>query len=209
MDYWIIILRFVIIFIFAALFGLQRQRAHKPIGFGTFIFVSVGSCGLAISAMLITPENPLPLLGAIITGIGFLGAGALIKTSSDKIYGFTSAAGVWIFAIIGVAIGLGYYFIGSLMYCLVWLVLFIDQKLEKEGLGSYQKRLSIIANRHIDQDDLVLLLRTNKYKLISLEINRNTKQTSFTLLVEGSRINLNQIPKRLDKTDWIESFKME
>ena len=85
-----IIFRFVLAFVLALLFGFNRQKAHKPTGFVTYIFVAIGSCALSMAAILIS-ENPLPLLAAIVTGIGFLGAGALIKTS-DKVFGFTSAA---------------------------------------------------------------------------------------------------------------------
>jgi putative Mg2+ transporter-C (MgtC) family protein len=98
--------RFIITFVFSVIFGLERQRAHKPVGFGAFTFVAVGSCALSITAINLYPDNPLSLLGAIVTGIGFLGAGALIKTT-DKIFGFTSAAAVWLFAIFGLVVGVG------------------------------------------------------------------------------------------------------
>ena len=68
----------------ALVFGLARQRRGKPIGFGTFIFVSVGSCSLAVVALQLSPANPLPLLGAVVTGIGFRGAGALIDGFMEK-----------------------------------------------------------------------------------------------------------------------------
>ena|SRR5659263_171028 len=100
MELLIILLRLTLTFALSLIFGYERQRSHKPIGFGTFIFVSVGSCGLAITATILS-ENPLPLLGSVVTGIGFLGAGALIKTN-EKTFGFTTAASVWLFAIFGI-----------------------------------------------------------------------------------------------------------
>ena len=80
----IIILKFTLIFLMAFLFGIERQLSHKPTGFGTFIFVAVGSCALGSMSMDISATNALTIVGGVVTGIGFLGAGALIKTT-DKI----------------------------------------------------------------------------------------------------------------------------
>src|SRR6185503_20781311 len=95
-------------FVLAFAFGLARQKLGKAIGFGTFIFVALGACGLSLVALEFADQqqNPLPLLSAIVTGIGFLGAGALFRTA-DRVVGFTSAATIWIFACFGMAIGLG------------------------------------------------------------------------------------------------------
>src|SRR3989338_8472325 len=101
-----IILRFFVVAILSSLYGLQRQRRHKPVGFGTIVFVSVGACALAILAVELGIENSIGLLGAIVTGIGFLGAGAIIK-NNDRIFGFTTAASIWLFSIFGLIVGLG------------------------------------------------------------------------------------------------------
>ena len=199
---------FFLTFVFALLFGIERQRSHKPIGFGTFIFVSTGSCGLAITAILINAENPLPLLGSVITGIGFLGAGALIKTT-DKIFGFTSAACIWIFAIIGLIIGVGEYLIALIMYTLVWIVLAIDKLLEIKSVGSYQKKVIIRSNKSIDNNDIWSVLNIRKYKIVNMDYNKKNNIFSFTILVEGSKSLINRIPGNLVRTDWIESFVME
>lgn len=208
MEIQTILIRFLITFLLSILFGLERQRAHKPIGFGTFIFVSIGSCGLAITALLLNAQNPLPLLAAIITGIGFLGAGALIKTT-DKIFGFTTAASIWVFSIIGLVIGVGEYLIGILMYISVFSIIFIDRYLEEKGIGSYQKKISIVTNKNIRTEEISSALETKKYKIISIDIDKVSNKFSIMLLVEGTKVDINQIPKKLFKADWVESFKIE
>lgn len=135
-------LRFALTFLIAFAFGYARQRGHKPIGFGTFIFVATGACALAITAVNLAASNPLPLLGAVVTGIGFLGAGALIK-SGDQIQGFTSAASIWTYAILGVAIGVGEYTVGLTLCVLTWFVLLFDAHLERMGFGAYRRRLTV------------------------------------------------------------------
>ena len=138
----------IITFLLSSLYGVIRQLTHKPIGFGTFTFVSTGSCALAIISIRMSPSNPLPLLGAIVTGIGFLGAGALIKTG-EKIAGFTSAALIWIFAVFGLALGTGGYVVAGITYVIIWIVTWYDRNLEKRGIGSYHRKITIITNKII------------------------------------------------------------
>ena len=144
MDISTILLRILITFVLAALFGFERQRTHKPVGFGTFMFIAIGSCALTTVPLFLGLENPVPLFAAVVTSIGFLVAGALIRTG-DKTFGFTTAASIWTFAILGLTIGLGAYLIAGITYILIWLVILIDFYFEKKGMGSYQQKLTITA----------------------------------------------------------------
>lgn len=205
-----IILRFIIVFVAASIFGLQRQRAHKPIGFGTYVFVAIGACGAALIAMDFVPENPLPVLSAVMTGVGFLGAGALIKTS-DKVLGFTSAATVWLFAVFGYIIGVGDYVVGAVIYALIIIVIIIDYRLESAAVGAYQIRLSIqtcklLPEKEINREIMVL---TRKHKLISVEINKRDNKMNLTYIIEGSKTELNKLPDKLYTKDWFDSAKIE
>jgi putative Mg2+ transporter-C (MgtC) family protein len=207
-----ILLRLIFTFALSFIFGIDRQRSHKPIGFGTFIFVSVGACGLAITATIIDPQNPLPLLGAVVTGIGFLGAGALIKTS-DKTFGFTTAASIWLFAIFGLITGVGEYLIGFSIYILIWVVILFDKFFEKQGVGYYQKRLIVNTNKIIDEIEirnlLLLLVGTKKYRFISVDVDRKNDKISITYLIEGTAEEIRRIPNALFEKDWFDSCKIE
>lgn len=166
-----ILIRISITFILALIFGIERQFSNKPIGFGTYISVAIGSCGLAIAAIVLNRENPLPLLSGIVTGIGFLGAGALIKTS-DRIFGFTSAASIWVFAIFGLCLGIGYYVIAFSIYILVWIIIFIDRIFENRGLGLYQKKISIILNKQYTKAEIKTMLNATKYKTLHIHFDK-------------------------------------
>jgi len=210
-DALAMLIRIIVTFLASLLFGLERQRSHKPIGFGTFVFVSLGSCALSVTSILITSgttNSPLTLISGIVTGIGFLGAGALIKTT-DHVFGFTTAASIWFFAIFGLIIGVGQYEIGFILYLLVWVIIFIDKTLEKKGIGSYQKKLQITANKKISGEDIFDVVGTKRYKIIGMDVDRKPNKFSVTILVEGSKTNINRIPGVLSKTEWVESFKME
>ena len=203
----IVAAKFLLTFFLSLIFGLERQRSHKPVGFGTFTFVAIGSCALAITALNLYPENPLPLLSAIVTGIGFLGAGALIKTT-DKIFGFTSAASVWLFAILGMVIGVGEYTTGMIIYALVWVVIVIDSRLKRRGIGSYQRKLTITTNRIIDEKEIEKEIGKN-YKRTLLKVDRKNNRICACYLVEGTKEQIRNIPEKLSREKWLESFEVE
>ena len=208
MDLLTIFLRLGIVLLFSLVFGLMRQRSHKPIGFGTFVFVSMGACALSIIAVTLPSDNPLPLLGSIVTGIGFLGAGALIK-NSDRISGFTSAASIWIFAIWGLVVGIGDYVIGAALYGTLWVVLMVDKYLEERSIGVYERKIIIITNRIIPSSEFEKVFAGNKHRLLSIEVNKADQKMTATFRVEGLKTAINHIPKELLAQSWFVSCKVE
>ncbi|MFH1316938.1 MAG: MgtC/SapB family protein [Candidatus Woesearchaeota archaeon] len=192
------------------IFGLERQRTHKPVGFGTFIFVAVSSCALSITAFSIFVENPLPLLSAIVTGIGFLGAGALIRTT-DKIFGFTTASSIWSFAILGLIIGAGMYFIGIILYVYIWIVVLFDKYLETKGIGSYKKKVIITSNKIVNSDEInkILFNSLANYNLLNMEADKKDSRYSYSYFIEGTKEDINKNLKILFGKDWCSSIKIE
>jgi len=170
--------------------------------------VASGSCGLSLIALHLNPENPLPLLSAIVTGIGFLGAGALIKTS-DKIFGFTNAASIWIFAILGLTVGIGAWFTAGLLYLVIWIVIIIDNFFEKWSLGSYQKKLTIVLRCRYSKQEIKKILNVKKYKTLAISSDREKQLFSFTMLAEGSKRRLDSIPEILDGNEDVLSYSLE
>lgn len=208
MEFEVTVLRFVVTFVLSFLFGIERQYSHKPIGFGTYTFVSIGACSLAVIAVALGFEHSIPLLSAIVTGIGFLGAGAMIKTN-EKIFGLTSAASIWTFAIFGLIIGIGEYVIGLTLYGLVWIVVISDRLLEKYGIGSYQKKVTILTTRIVNIKEVIAAAGIQKYKLIDIDIDKAHKKMTFHIYVEGKKEDINKIPDRIINQDWFEDVKIE
>lgn len=205
-----ILLRFALSFFASFWYGLDRQKLHKPVGFGTYIFVTVGACALALAAILLYPENPLPLLSAIVTGIGFLGAGALLKTS-DKIFGFTTAASIWVFAIFGLLVGIGNYLVAILLYGLIWATIFFDKRLEQQGVGSYRKRMTITVKGIGNTKETEGLLKESKnnFIVISTEIDKEHDTCTIHYLVEGSKHHLNDMIRTMNTKKWCNQIKVE
>lgn len=202
--------RLLLTFALSFIFGLARQRARKPIGFGTFTLVATGSCGLSISAQLLTPDNPLPLMGAIITGIGFLGAGALVRTS-DRIFGFTSASSIWLFAVIGLVLGIGEYLLGLTLYLIAAIVIAADLFLTSHGIGSYQRKVVITTNRLIDEGevDAVLDKATRMHKLVGVAHDHGRSALTFTYHAEGTTEIMTALPTVLSGRDWFDSCTVD
>ena len=95
--------------------GLERQQRHKSAGLRTHILVSLGSClVMLISYKLyagvqgLTNADPARLAAQVVSGIGFLGAGTIMKEGLT-IKGLTTAASLWVVAGVGLAVGAGYY----------------------------------------------------------------------------------------------------
>jgi putative Mg2+ transporter-C (MgtC) family protein len=95
----------------AFIIGVERELKKKPAGIRSMILIAVG-CSILTSvsketSLSISGVDPTRIIGQIITGIGFLGGGTILK-NDDKIQGITTAAFVWIASAMGIMSGLGY-----------------------------------------------------------------------------------------------------
>ena len=93
-----------------ALVGWERERRNKVAGIRTNILICVGSCIFTMVSFLAAQQagDPTRILSTIVTGIGFLGAGAIIQ-NKDKITGLTTAAFIWTISAIGILCGMGFW----------------------------------------------------------------------------------------------------
>ena len=108
--FWTIVIRVIVAMLLGALVGFQRERAGKPAGLRTHVLVSLGCAVvvLACSGSGMDMAGESRVIQGIVTGIGFIGAGSILKVSEERdIRGLTTAAGLWLTAAIGVACGLG------------------------------------------------------------------------------------------------------
>jgi putative Mg2+ transporter-C (MgtC) family protein len=110
-------------FILSSIIGFEREVSLKPAGFRTHILVGLGSTLLTIMSLNAFPEaDSARVAASIIIGIGFLGAGTIVKTA-ERITGLTTAATLWMVASIGVTIGAGYYYLAITATALAYLAL--------------------------------------------------------------------------------------
>lgn len=116
-----------------AVVGLQRERAGKAAGLRTHILVASGTAlfVLAAAGSGMSLDGVSRVIQGLATGIGFIGAGAILKLSKTReIHGLTTAAGLWMTAAIGVTVGLGALGLALLSTLLTWAILTIVGRLE-------------------------------------------------------------------------------
>jgi len=98
-----------------SLVGLEREFRDKPAGLRTMIFISLGAATFTIlSSRLALDKDPTRIMANIVTGIGFLGAGAILRDGM-RITGLTTAATIWLTAALGMAIGGGQYILAGIL----------------------------------------------------------------------------------------------
>lgn len=141
--------RLILSVILGGFIGWERAKAKKPAGLKTHILVSLGSAVFTIISFAAIAElknvkvtgavDPTRIAAGIITGIGFLGAGAIIR-SGENVMGLTTAASIWIVAAIGMACGFGLYYLAVISAILVVLTLIVLEKIEERGEIKEEKK---------------------------------------------------------------------
>jgi putative Mg2+ transporter-C (MgtC) family protein len=125
-----IVIRLLVAAMLGAIIGYQRERVGKPAGLRTHILVASG----AAMFMLAAPKGDdlSRVIQGVATGVGFIGAGAILKRTDEKeIHGITSAAAIWATAAVGVAAGDGRLGVAIVGVVLMWLVLAVIVSLER------------------------------------------------------------------------------
>jgi putative Mg2+ transporter-C (MgtC) family protein len=100
--------------LFGALIGVERELRNKPAGISTHCFVMAGACLFTYTSISIDPHSPARIAAQVVSGVGFLGAGMILKSEDNKVKNLTTAAAVWFAAAIGMVIGLGWYLVGGI-----------------------------------------------------------------------------------------------
>ena len=121
-----VMLRLIAATLLGAVVGIERERAGKPAGLRTHILVTLGTTVfvVACSSVGMSSEGVSRVIQGIATGIGFIGAGAILKLTEERdIQGLTTAAGIWMTAAVGVAVGVGSLGVAVLSTVLTLLVL--------------------------------------------------------------------------------------
>lgn len=130
--------------------GIEREAKHKPLGLKTCVVIAVTSCLLTIISIetaLIDYSNPairsdpMRLSAQIVSGVGFLGAGVILRRNNDVISGLTTAAIVWTASGIGIATGAGYFEeVGAALVILVVSIRFLPFIVSKLGPSTLREK---------------------------------------------------------------------
>lgn len=151
-PYFEIILRLILSAILGGLIGMEREISNRPAGLRTHILVTIGSSlimlvsidGFYILGKGVLSGDPARLAAQVVSGIGFIGAGTIMRTGNN-IMGLTTAASLWVSAGIGLAIGAGYYLGAIVTAAIVLLTLMSLGVLEKKKLMRKYKGIEVVG----------------------------------------------------------------
>ena len=136
---WEIALRMLCAMLIGVVIGTEREYTHRPAGMRTHMLVALGACAVMVTSQALfyqyriygaTPD-PARLSAQVITGVGFLGAGTIMK-EGPSIKGLTTAASVWTVACLGLAAGAGYYFVALGGALAVYIILTAFEALQRK-----------------------------------------------------------------------------
>lgn len=175
--------------------GIERERKRRPAGFRTHILVCLGSAMTTMTSQFLFSEmnmfNDISRLGAgVIAGMGFLGAGTIIVTKRRQVKGLTTAAGLWTCAIIGLAIGSGYFELGVAATVLILLAELFFSQFEYWVLAN-SKNLNIYVEYTDSEslDNIIKMVKTENVVILDLEITRSGSNSSAIFQL--------QLPKKI------------
>ena len=137
-----VLLRLIAATLLGAMVGFEREKAGKPAGFRTHILVSLGTAIVVLSCAGggMDMAGLSRVIQGIVTGIGFIGAGSILKISEQRdIQGLTTAAGLWMTAAIGVACGLGTIGLALIATGMTLIVLWVLRVMEARAAALAEK----------------------------------------------------------------------
>lgn len=190
-----IVLRLLAAAVLGSLVGLERERHNQPAGLRTHIILTIGSAlamcvsiDLAMQFQPYVPNgDPARLAAQVISGIGFLGAGAIFKYGTS-VKGLTTATSLWTVAIIGLAVGAGHYFPAIVATALLLLALSALDLLEKKYLVSTTTRT--ISMRVQDKP-----LMVDELEQVFHNLGIDIKSVSISKDVESNELEFEAIAK--------------
>lgn len=172
---WDIFFRMLCAMAVGTVIGTEREYSHRPAGMRTHILVALGSCAVMLTSQLLFTQysaygalpDPARLPAQVITGVGFLGAGTILR-EGPTVRGLTTAASLWSVACLGVAAGAGYYAIALVGMVFIFITLtffeFLQRRLVNEGssIVRYQLETTDVVsalealNKHAKHQDAVI-----------------------------------------------------
>ena len=172
--------RMVLASLCGGLIGVEREYKRRPAGFRTHILICLGAAMTTLTSQFLYLElhyyTDMARLGAqVVAGVGFIGAGTIIVTQRQRVKGLTTAAGLWASAIIGLAIGGGFYEGALFATFLIILAELLFSKLEYRMLENAPE-----INLYMEYTDrscleqVLKLYREKNVKVLNMEITRAT-----------------------------------
>lgn len=199
------IFKLTLSFILGAIVGLERRHKGQTAGMRTFALITMGAALAMIVSIYIPQEHfglkngdPERIAAQVISGIGFLGAGAIIQMKGS-VRGLTTAAGMWVSACIGLAVGAGMYILSIAACFLILFVLLSLEILEKKWLRSSEQKIVRLKVNYIVTDTASF---RNSFKKYGVHLSDEFLRFDYT---QGTT-TINFMVRSRSNTDFIALF---
>jgi putative Mg2+ transporter-C (MgtC) family protein len=180
--------------------GVEREIRNKPLGLKTSLVICLSSCLLTIVSIESANKyaiaglhvmDPMRLAAQVVSGVGFLGAGVILRKHNDVIVGLTTAAMIWGASGLGIAVGAGFYaeaiFGMLLILASVVIVPFFIKKVGPKTLTLKELRVKLVVRHEGDLTGIIKSILAKHYKMNNIhikELNADHQELNFILLVE-------------------------
>jgi putative Mg2+ transporter-C (MgtC) family protein len=216
-----IILRILLGAALGAVIGFERERDNQPAGLRTHMILVIGATLAMVLSVNLgylfarpgTPADPARLAAQVISGIGFLGAGAILRYGFN-VKGLTTATSLWTMAIVGLAVGAGYYLIGVVTTALMLLVLGLLNVIENRFVRTSISRYIVIQADYSKGVVKSIRKLVNEFAddLLSFTIQKHVKNKRVRLQIVA-RIHrdqtLEELVDSLSDIEGVRSLKVE
>lgn len=178
-----IMIRLLLTSVCSGLLGYERETHNQAAGFRTYMIVSNASALVMLTNQYICMSSgsgdPVRMGAQVISGIGFLGAGAILVTRNHQVRGLTTAAGLWASAIMGMAIGSGFYAGGICCFLFIFVSLKFLSKIDMKV--SHHPRVVTLyceMERRKDVGNLLRFAQSKHLPVSNVEIESLSRETS-------------------------------
>ena len=213
-------LRLLVSFVAGMLIGIEREAHSQPAGMRTHILISLGST-LAMLVSIYIPQtftafqngDPGRIAAQVVTGIGFLGAGAILRFGVN-VKGLTTAASIWAMAMLGLATGAGLFKISALVAVIILFSLTIMDVFEKRFFqDKILKRIELTVRKNsVSINDLRKVIVAMKIRIHETDIRRSAGETTEKIIFYvyiPIKLDPQLLGDELEKTEGVVAYSVE
>jgi putative Mg2+ transporter-C (MgtC) family protein len=211
-----IILRLLLGTLFGGVIGFERQVHGRPAGFRTHILVCIAAVLIMIVSEYyqylsgIDPAyvriDPGRIAAGALAGVGFIGAGVVLKAGLS-IQGLTTAACIWVVSAIGLAVGSGLYLAGTITFTITIFSLSFLRILERRMPKLTYRYLTITANLNADEDQIVSVIGKKDLSIVNIDYEQCTDSQLIIFHITVSFYRYHQLKTLLDELSALNFIK--
>ena len=208
-------IRIFLSFICGVFLGIERKTRAHTVGIKTLVLISISSCLLSILSIFMaetngTPGDPTRIAAGVITGIGFLGGGAILRQGLN-IRGLTTAAIILLTSAIGLSLGAGLYIAAIITFAISLISLVLMDNLEKKLFPATKNKILCLKleGNKIDQNKLQKIITANGLLIRDLNIDYISKKEMVELIYTvkaPNKLDALKLAKELGTVETLISF---